>query len=153
MPPKNKAQTQGMVTHRLGTEIYTTADVAQALKLSGRFVLNAIERGDLEARKAGKSYLITREAVRRYVSKYVIKGGELDLGGSLRPQLLPLFPLRYPPPGFIEFPRSGGSVKGVGLRPGLRPPLTSPSPRYSGWVSWRGRGLEPFSGWREYGSS
>lgn len=66
MPPKNKAQTQGVVTHPLGTEIYTTADVAQALKLSVRFVLNAIERGNLEARKAGKQYLITREAVWKF---------------------------------------------------------------------------------------
>lgn len=66
MPPKPKAQTQGIVTHPLNTEIYTTADVAQALKLSVRFVLNAIERGDLEARKAGKQYLITREAVRKF---------------------------------------------------------------------------------------
>jgi len=66
MPPKPKAQTQGILTHPLDTEIYTTADVAQALKLSVRFVLNAIERGDLEARKAGKQYLITREAVRKF---------------------------------------------------------------------------------------
>jgi excisionase family DNA binding protein len=54
------------MTHPLGTEIYTTADVAQALKLSVRFVLNAIERGDIEARKAGKQYLITREAVQQF---------------------------------------------------------------------------------------
>jgi hypothetical protein len=33
-----------------------------------------------------------RTAVRRYVSKYVVKGGELDLGGPLRPKPLPLFP-------------------------------------------------------------
>jgi excisionase family DNA binding protein len=66
MPPKPKAQTQGIVTHPLDTEIYTTADVAQALKVSVRLVLNAIERGDLEARKAGKQYLITREAVRKF---------------------------------------------------------------------------------------
>jgi excisionase family DNA binding protein len=66
MPPKNKAQTQGMVTHPLGTEIYTTADVAQALKVSVRYVLKAIEQGELEARKAGKSFLITREAVRQF---------------------------------------------------------------------------------------
>ena len=30
--------------------------------------------------------------VRRYVSKYVVKGGELDLGGPLQPKPLPLFP-------------------------------------------------------------
>lgn len=32
MPPKTKAQTAGMVTHPLVTEIYTTAEVAQALQ-------------------------------------------------------------------------------------------------------------------------
>jgi hypothetical protein len=32
MPPKTKAQTAGMVTHPLGTEIDTMAEVAQARK-------------------------------------------------------------------------------------------------------------------------
>jgi excisionase family DNA binding protein len=66
MPPKLKAQTQGMVTHPLGTEIYTTEQVAQALNLSVRTILRAIEKGELEARKAHKQYLITREAVQKF---------------------------------------------------------------------------------------
>jgi excisionase family DNA binding protein len=67
MPPKQKAQTRPeMVTHPLGTEIYRTEQVAQALGLSVRYILNAIRKGQLEARKAGKAYLISREAVRQF---------------------------------------------------------------------------------------
>jgi excisionase family DNA binding protein len=67
MPPKRKTQTRPeMVTHPLGTEIYSTEQVAQALGLSVRYILNAIREGRLEARKAGKAYLITREAVRQF---------------------------------------------------------------------------------------
>ena len=33
----------------------------------------------------------TADAVVRYVSKYVVKGGEIDLGGPLMPPELPLF--------------------------------------------------------------
>jgi excisionase family DNA binding protein len=67
MPPKRKTQTRPeMVTHPLGTEIYSTKQVAQALGLSVRYILDAIRKGQLEARKAGKAYLITREAVRQF---------------------------------------------------------------------------------------
>jgi excisionase family DNA binding protein len=67
MPPKRKTQTRPeMVTHPLGTEIYSTEQVAQALGLSVRYILNAIRKGRLDARKAGKAYLITREAVREF---------------------------------------------------------------------------------------
>ena len=67
MPPKRKGETRReMVTHPLGTEIYSTEQVAQALGLSVRYILNAIRSGRLEARKAGKAYLITREAVRQF---------------------------------------------------------------------------------------
>ncbi len=67
MPLKRKTHTRPeMVTHPLGTEIYSTEQVAQALGLSVRYILNAIRKGQLEARKAGKAYLITREAVRQF---------------------------------------------------------------------------------------
>jgi excisionase family DNA binding protein len=67
MPPKRKALMRPeMVAHPLGTEIYTTEQVAQALGLSVRYVLNAIRRGNLKARKAGKAYLITREDIRAF---------------------------------------------------------------------------------------
>jgi excisionase family DNA binding protein len=46
--------------------IYTTAQVAAALKLSVKTILRAIERGQLEARKAGKLYLISQDAVQRF---------------------------------------------------------------------------------------
>jgi excisionase family DNA binding protein len=65
MPPKKKARPE-MVSHPLGTEIYGTEQVAQALNLSVRTILRAIEKGQLEAKKTGKQYLITREAVRKY---------------------------------------------------------------------------------------
>jgi excisionase family DNA binding protein len=54
------------MTHPLGTEIYSTEQVAQALGLSVRYILNAIRSGKLKARKAGKAYLITREDVRTF---------------------------------------------------------------------------------------
>jgi excisionase family DNA binding protein len=67
MPPKRKGETRReMMTHPLGTEIYNTEQVAQALGLSVRYILNSIRSGKLEARKAGKAYLISREAVRQF---------------------------------------------------------------------------------------
>jgi excisionase family DNA binding protein len=66
MPLKPKAETDSVVSHPLGTELYTTTDAAHALRLSVRAILNAIGRGDLEARKVGKQYLMTREAVKQF---------------------------------------------------------------------------------------
>jgi hypothetical protein len=51
-------------------------------------------------------------AVRRYVSKYVIKGGELDLGGPLRSPRLPLFPTAHPQPGYPPQPARSRSGQG-----------------------------------------
>jgi excisionase family DNA binding protein len=65
MPPKKKEHPE-MVPHPLDTQIYTTDQVAKALNLSVRTILRAIETGKLKARKAGKQYLITRDAVREY---------------------------------------------------------------------------------------
>jgi excisionase family DNA binding protein len=65
MPPKKKVRPERF-PHPLGTEVYSTAQVAQALNLSVRHILRAIQRGELEARKTGKQYLITQAAVRRY---------------------------------------------------------------------------------------
>ncbi len=64
MPPKRKALTPPPVSP-IG-EVYTTEEVAGMLKLSVRTILRAIERRQLEARKAGKAYLITQDAVRQY---------------------------------------------------------------------------------------
>jgi excisionase family DNA binding protein len=65
MPPKKKVRPE-RVPHPLGTEVYSTDQVAQALNLSVRHILRAIQRGELEARKTGKQYLITQDAVRQY---------------------------------------------------------------------------------------
>ena len=65
MPPKKKVRPEHM-PHPLGTEVYSTDQVAQALNLSVRHILRAIQRGELEARKTGKQYLITQDAVRKY---------------------------------------------------------------------------------------
>ena len=64
MPPKRKALAPPVVSP-IG-EVYTTEEVAGMLKLSVRTILRAIEHQQIEARKAGKAYLITREAVQRY---------------------------------------------------------------------------------------
>lgn len=55
-----------MVTHPLGTEIYSVKQVAEALGLSTKTIYVAIEAGQLQAKKTGKNFLITREAVREY---------------------------------------------------------------------------------------
>ena len=64
MPPKRKSPAPPAVSP-IG-EVYTTDEVAGMLKLSVRTVLRAIEHQQIKARKAGKAYLITREAVQRY---------------------------------------------------------------------------------------
>jgi excisionase family DNA binding protein len=63
MPPKKKAETSGVRTRVLGEEVFTTDQVAQDLNISVRTVLRAIKSGKLKARKAGKSFLMTRSAV------------------------------------------------------------------------------------------
>jgi excisionase family DNA binding protein len=65
MPPRKKERPE-LVPHPLDTQIYTTDQVALSLNVSVRTILRAIETGKLEARKAGKAYLITREAIRKY---------------------------------------------------------------------------------------
>src|SRR5262249_54042041 len=66
MPPQKDSQFSSTVVHPLGTEIYTTTQVAQALHLSVRTILRAIKSGKLLARRTGKQFLITREAVQAY---------------------------------------------------------------------------------------
>jgi len=66
MPSQKKTQPSSMISHPLGTEIYTTAQVAQALHLSVRTILRAIKSGKLTARRAGKQFLMTRDAVAAY---------------------------------------------------------------------------------------
>ena len=66
MPPQKPSQLPSTVCHPLGTEIYTTAQVAQALHLSVRTILRAIKSGKLPARRTGKQFLITRDAVQAY---------------------------------------------------------------------------------------
>jgi excisionase family DNA binding protein len=50
----------------LGTELYTTAEVAALLRCSARHLLRAIDRGELQAVKTGRHYVMTAEAVRAY---------------------------------------------------------------------------------------
>jgi len=66
MLPQQKAPPPSQRPHPLGTEIYTTAQVAQALHLSVRTIRRAIKSGKLTARRTGKQFLITRDAVRAY---------------------------------------------------------------------------------------
>ena len=55
-----------IVTHPLDTEIYSVKQVAESLGLSTKTIYEAIEAGKLQAKKTGKQFLITREAVREY---------------------------------------------------------------------------------------
>jgi hypothetical protein len=50
-------------------------------------------------------------AVSRYVSKYVVKGGEIDMGGPLVPPDLPLFPEAASRPDAHQVGSEAGSVK------------------------------------------
>jgi excisionase family DNA binding protein len=65
MPPKKKARPE-MVPHPQGSPVYDTEQVAEALNLSLRYIRRAIRSRRLEAKKAGKQYLITQEAIRRF---------------------------------------------------------------------------------------
>jgi excisionase family DNA binding protein len=66
MLPQQPASLPSPRPHPLGTELYTTAQVAQALHLSVRTILRAIKSGKLAARRTGKQFLITRDAVQAY---------------------------------------------------------------------------------------
>ena len=66
MPLQQQTPPPSQMPHPLGTELYTTAQVAQALHLSVRTILRAIKSGKLPARRAGKQFLITRDAVQGY---------------------------------------------------------------------------------------
>jgi len=65
MPPKKRTEPR-LVTHPLGTEIYSVKQVAESLGLSTDTIYAAIKDGTLQAKKTGKNFLITREAVREY---------------------------------------------------------------------------------------
>jgi hypothetical protein len=56
-------------------------------------------------------------AVARYVSKYVVKGGEIDLGGPLVSKDLPLFPEASSRPGNHREGSVAGSVKACEATP------------------------------------
>jgi excisionase family DNA binding protein len=66
MSPHYQAPPSSSSTHPLGTEIYTTTQIAQTLHLSMRMILWAIKSGKLTARRTGKQVLITRDAMQRY---------------------------------------------------------------------------------------
>ena|SRR6516162_3775841 len=57
------------------------------------------------------------DAVVRYVSKYVVKDGEIDLGGPLMPAELPLFLRAASRPGDHEAGSEAGSVKAGAATP------------------------------------
>jgi excisionase family DNA binding protein len=65
-PHENRATPK---SHPLDTEVYLIQEVAEALKLSVKTIRRAIHKRELEARRTGKQYLITKEAVQRYWNK------------------------------------------------------------------------------------
>jgi hypothetical protein len=56
-------------------------------------------------------------AVERYVTKYVVKGGEIDMGGPLMPSVLPLFDTAASRLGGHEAGSEAGSVKAGAATP------------------------------------
>jgi len=74
MPPHQQALPPNQSQHPLGMEIFTTAQVAQALHLSVRTILRAIKSGKLTARRTGKQFLITRDAVQAYWDRMPLAG-------------------------------------------------------------------------------
>jgi hypothetical protein len=68
-------------------------------------------------------------AVARYVSKSVVKGGEIDIGGPLMPQALPLFEAVSRPDGHVGGSEAGSVKAGERLPSsplaGKRPTLTT----------------------------
>jgi len=77
MPAKRKSETSaGVRMHVLGEEVFTTDQVAHDLNLSVKTILRAIKSGKLQARKAGKQFLITRAAVRAYYEGLPLADGK-----------------------------------------------------------------------------
>ena len=66
MPRKPSAPSPRSKPHPLGTELYTTTEVAALLRCSVRHLLRAIERGELQAVKTGRQYVMTQAAIRQY---------------------------------------------------------------------------------------
>lgn len=48
-------------------EVYTIAETAKLLKVSEETVRRLIANGDLEARRVGRQYRITRETIDKYL--------------------------------------------------------------------------------------
>ncbi len=49
-------------------ELFTTEEIAQDLRRGPRTILRLIKDGKLEARKQGRDWLITREAIQKYMN-------------------------------------------------------------------------------------
>ena len=88
----------------LAQPIYTTAQVAAALRLSIRTILRAIEGGQLEARKAGKQYLIAQDAVQRFWESLPLATEAPKTVG--RPKKQPAQPRPVPSEDMHKRPRS-----------------------------------------------
>ena len=76
MVVKKKSETTNPRTHVLGTEVYTTEQVAADLQLSQKTVLRAIKSGKLRARKSGRQFLMTKEDVRAFFESLPLATGE-----------------------------------------------------------------------------
>ncbi len=47
-------------------ELYTTEEAAQMLRISTRTILRAIEAGQIKAKRVGRGYRITKDALAAY---------------------------------------------------------------------------------------
>lgn len=58
----------------MSRRVYPAKQVAEALRMSPRSVRRMIERGDLDAIRAGQRYLIPRESIKTYLlDRYLSK--------------------------------------------------------------------------------
>ncbi len=72
MATKSKRDVRTVRTHSLApgnpTDQFTTEEIAQDLRRGPRTILRLIKDGKLEARKQGRDWLISREAVQKYMN-------------------------------------------------------------------------------------
>ena len=73
MPTKSKHELRTRVrTYSMSPgipdEYFTTEEIAEDIRRGPRTILRLIKEGKLEARKQGRDWLITREAVQKYMN-------------------------------------------------------------------------------------
>ena len=68
------------------TTVYTPATLAAELNMTARAVRAAIDRGDLEARRSGRGWVITAEAVAAWGTPGPRRAAHTTCAGALEPR-------------------------------------------------------------------